>query len=79
MSTLLCVPLCLQSINTAHKDWITGLTFMPGGNCLLSACRAGYLKLWHIDNCSQLGEIKAHTNTINSVTTNSSLIFTASR
>ncbi len=35
----------LQSINGAHKDWITGLSFMPGGNALLSGCRGGILKV----------------------------------
>ena len=31
-----------------------------------------------IDNCSQLGEIQAHRSQINAITTNSSVIFTAS-
>ena len=71
--------LCLQSINNSHKDWICGLAFMPGGNCLLSGCRGGLLKLWNIDTCNMLGEIRAHDSPINSITTNSSLIFTASK
>ncbi|KAK2159171.1 hypothetical protein NP493_1742g00002 [Ridgeia piscesae] len=68
-----------QSINNSHKDWICGLAFMPGGNCLLSGCRGGLLKLWNIDTCNMLGEIRAHDSPINSITTNSSLIFTASK
>ncbi|XP_064634867.1 kinesin-like protein KIF21A isoform X2 [Lineus longissimus] len=67
-----------QSLNSAHKDWVCGLAFMPGGNCLLSCCRGGYLKLWHVDSCMQIGEIKAHTSPVNAITTNSSSVFTAS-
>lgn len=66
-----------QSMNNAHKDWIQGLAFMPGGNCLISGCRGGLLKLWHIDNCQPLGEIKAHSSQINAITTNETLVFTA--
>ena len=68
----------LQTMTNAHKDWVKGLAFMPGGNCLISGDRTGALKLWHIDNCSQLGEIQAHRSQINAITTNSSVIFTAS-
>ena len=71
--------LCFQNMINAHKDWICGLAFMPGGNCLLSGCRGGYLKLWHIDNCTPLGEIQAHKSPINAICTNNSMIFTASK
>jgi len=66
-----------QSINNSHRDWITGLAFMPGGNALLSGCRGGFLKIWHIDSCQQLGEIRAHISPVNAIATNSRLIFTA--
>lgn len=52
---------------------------MPGGQILLSVCRAGMIKLWSADSCNLLGEMKAHGSPINAVTTNSSHIFTAAR
>ncbi|XP_070199772.1 kinesin-like protein KIF21A isoform X3 [Littorina saxatilis] len=67
-----------QSINSAHKDWICALGFLPGSNALLSACRGGMLKLWSIDTFTQLAEIKAHSSPINAIATNSSQVFTAS-
>ncbi|XP_071100198.1 kinesin-like protein KIF21A isoform X1 [Haliotis cracherodii] len=67
-----------QSMNAAHKDWVCALDFMPGGNFLLSACRGGTLKLWQMDSCAQIAEIKAHSSPINAIATNSTSIFTAS-
>ena len=52
---------------------------MPGGNALLSGCRGGILKLWNIDDCSLLGELRAHNTQINAIATNEQLIFTASK
>ena len=69
----------LQSINSAHKDWVCALDFLPGSNTLLSACRGGMLKLWAIDSFTQLAEIKAHSSPINAIATNSSQVFTASK
>lgn len=69
----------LQSLNQAHKDWICDMKFLPGGNILLSSCRQGYLKMWSVDTCAQLGEIRAHNSPINAIATNSSSIFTASK
>lgn len=68
----------VQSLNAAHRDWICAMNFMKGTNTLLSGCRAGYLKLWNVDTCAQIAEIKAHTSPINAIATNSSAIFTAS-
>ncbi|XP_013396201.1 kinesin-like protein KIF21A isoform X2 [Lingula anatina] len=67
-----------QSMNNAHKDWVCAMAFTPGKNGLLSGCRAGFLKLWNIEDCHQMAEIKAHSSPINAITTNSSTIFTAS-
>ena len=67
-----------QTITNAHRDWVKGLAFMPGGNCLVSGDRTGCVKLWNIDDCSMLGELQAHRSQINAITTNSNLIFTAS-
>ena len=52
---------------------------MQGANILLSGCRGGVLKLWQMDTCAQLAEIKAHMSPINSIATNSQAIFTASK
>ncbi|XP_053384729.1 kinesin-like protein KIF21A [Mercenaria mercenaria] len=68
----------VQSLNAAHRDWICAMDFMKGTNTLLSGCRAGYLKLWNVDTCAQIAEIKAHTSPINAIANNSSAIFTAS-
>jgi FOG: WD40 repeat len=75
----LCYYMSVQSLNNAHKDWVCGLTFMPGGQLILSGCRAGTVKLWAADSCHLLGEMKAHSSPINAITTNSSHIFTASK
>ncbi|XP_021347987.1 kinesin-like protein KIF21A [Mizuhopecten yessoensis] len=66
------------SLNSAHKDWVCALAFMPSSDILLSGCRSGFLKLWNVDTCQALGDIKAHFMPINSIATNSNSIFTAS-
>jgi len=68
----------IKSQNNAHKDWICGLTFLPGGNIVVSGCRAGTIKLWSAETCNLIGEMKAHNSTINTIATNYSHIFTAS-
>jgi WD40 repeat protein len=74
------IVICIfQSINSAHKDWICALGVMPESNTVLSGCRAGYLKLWQMDTCAQIAEIRAHTSPINAIATNSSTVFTASK
>ncbi|XP_075527900.1 kinesin-like protein 31E isoform X1 [Dermacentor variabilis] len=69
------------SLNQAHKDWICALNFMHNGTAppvLLSGCRGGMLKMWNTENCSLVGELKAHSSQINAIATNSSCVFTAS-
>uniref|UniRef100_A0A8C2RWB0 Kinesin motor domain-containing protein n=1 Tax=Capra hircus TaxID=9925 RepID=A0A8C2RWB0_CAPHI len=68
----------VQQIPTAHKDWVCALAFVPGRPMLLSACRAGVVKVWNVDNFTPIGEIKGHDSPINAVCTNSRHIFTAS-
>jgi WD40 repeat protein len=68
----------VRSLNNAHKDWICGLAFLPGGNTLISGCRAGHLRLWDATSCAQTGEMKAHNSTINAIAVNNSLVFTGS-
>lgn len=68
-----------QQIPNAHKDWVCALAFVPGRPMLLSACRAGFIKVWNVDNFTPIGEIKGHDSPINAICTNSKHIFTASR
>ncbi|XP_036688392.1 kinesin-like protein KIF21B isoform X5 [Balaenoptera musculus] len=68
----------MQQIPTAHKDWVCALAFVPGRPMLLSACRAGVIKVWNVDNFTPIGEIKGHDSPINAVCTNAKHIFTAS-
>ncbi|XP_017555518.2 kinesin-like protein KIF21A isoform X3 [Pygocentrus nattereri] len=68
----------LQQVPNAHRDWVCALGVVPGSPALLSGCRGGVLKLWHTDTLSALGELRGHESPINSISTNSSLLFTAS-
>ncbi|XP_026859010.2 kinesin-like protein KIF21A isoform X4 [Electrophorus electricus] len=68
----------LLQVPNAHRDWVCALGVVPGSPALLSGCRGGVLKLWHTDTLSTLGELRGHESPINSITTNNSLLFTAS-
>merc|ERR1712106_1000377 len=72
----------IKSLETEKRlkeiHWICGLTFLPGGNIVVSGCRAGTIKLWSAETCNLIGEMKAHNSTINTIATNYSHIFTAS-
>lgn len=72
------VSLDLQQVPNAHRDWVCALGVVPASPILLSGCRGGVLKLWHTDTLSPLGEIRGHESPINSISTNSSHLFTAS-
>ncbi|KAF0294123.1 Kinesin-like protein KIF21B [Amphibalanus amphitrite] len=67
----------LQSVSNAHRDWICGLSLAPGGQALLSGCRGGVVKLWSVDGCQPLGELKAHNSQINAIAANQTHVFTA--
>nr|XP_054589491.1 kinesin-like protein KIF21A isoform X4 [Nothobranchius furzeri] len=68
----------LQQVPNAHRDWVCALGIVPGSLALISGCRGGVLKLWHTDTLGPLGELKGHESPINSITANSSHLFTAS-
>uniref|UniRef100_A0A3B3B9Y4 Kinesin family member 21A n=1 Tax=Oryzias melastigma TaxID=30732 RepID=A0A3B3B9Y4_ORYME len=68
----------LQQVPNAHRDWVCALGVVPGSPALLSGCRGGVLKLWNTDTLGALGELKGHESPINSITVNSSHLFTAS-
>ncbi|XP_051547987.1 kinesin-like protein KIF21A isoform X4 [Myxocyprinus asiaticus] len=68
----------LQQVPNAHRDWVCALGVVPGSSVLLSGCRGGVLKLWHTDTLSLLGELRGHESPINSISTNSTHLFTTS-
>ncbi|XP_051979358.1 LOW QUALITY PROTEIN: kinesin-like protein KIF21B [Xyrauchen texanus] len=68
----------LQQVPNAHRDWVCALGVVPGSSVLLSGCRGGVLKLWHMDTLSLLGELRGHDSPINSISTNSTHLFTTS-
>uniref|UniRef100_A0A673GBG8 Kinesin-like protein KIF21A n=1 Tax=Sinocyclocheilus rhinocerous TaxID=307959 RepID=A0A673GBG8_9TELE len=67
-----------QLVPNAHRDWVCALGVVPASPMLLSGCRGGVLKLWHTDTLSPMGELRGHESPINSISTNSSHLFTAS-
>ncbi|XP_012931390.1 kinesin-like protein KIF21A isoform X3 [Heterocephalus glaber] len=67
----------LQQVPNAHKDWVCALGTVPGHPVLLSGCRGGILKLWNMDTCVPVGEMKGHDSPINAICVNSTHIFTA--
>ncbi|KAM6153332.1 kinesin-like protein KIF21A isoform 1-T1 [Erethizon dorsatum] len=67
----------LQQVPNAHKDWVCALGMVPGHPVLLSGCRGGIVKLWNVDTCVPVGEMKGHDRPINAVCVNSTHIFTA--
>ncbi|XP_066523506.1 kinesin-like protein KIF21A isoform X2 [Hoplias malabaricus] len=67
-----------QQVDRAHSDWLSALALVPGSRVLLSTCRGGLLKLWHSDTLRLMGELRGHDSAINSISTNSTHLFTAS-
>ncbi|KAM4882946.1 kinesin-like protein KIF21A isoform 7-T7 [Thomomys bottae] len=67
----------LQQVPNAHKDWVCALGVVPAHPVLLSGCRGGLLKLWHMDTFVPVGEMKGHDSPINAICVNSTHIFTA--
>lgn len=67
-----------QSMNQPHKDWVCGLSVLPGNDVLLSGCRNGTVCLWSTKTCAKLGECRAHDKPVHGVASNNSCIFTAS-
>uniref|UniRef100_W5KDA7 Kinesin family member 21A n=1 Tax=Astyanax mexicanus TaxID=7994 RepID=W5KDA7_ASTMX len=68
----------LQQVDRAHSDWMSALTVVPRSRVLLTACRGGLLKLWNSDTLRPLGELRGHDSGVNSISTNSTHLFTAS-
>ncbi|CRL00444.1 CLUMA_CG013706, isoform A [Clunio marinus] len=64
-----------QSMNNAHKGWVSGMTIYS--DILLSACRGGLIRLWNVKSCDALAEMKTEAS-INDITCADNRIFTAS-
>jgi len=66
------------SLSNVHRDWICGLAHLPHGRIVVSGCRGGMLRLWSTETWEAIGEMRAHSASVNAITFNSSNIFTAS-
>lgn len=65
-----------QSMNNAHKSWVSGMTIHS--DILLSACRGGLIRLWNVKSFESLAEMKIDSY-INDITCADNRIFTASK
>lgn len=65
-----------QSMNNAHKGWVSGMTIYS--DILLSACRGGLIRLWNVKTFDALAEMKTEAS-INDITSIDNRIFTASK
>ncbi|CAL8242128.1 unnamed protein product [Merluccius merluccius] len=68
----------LQQCVTSPGDWASALSLVPGSPVVVGGCRGGLLRLWHAETLAPLGDLQGHDCPINSMTTNSSQLFTAS-
>ncbi|CAL8339192.1 unnamed protein product [Arctogadus glacialis] len=68
----------LQQCVSSPGDWASALSLVPGSPVVVGGCRGGLLRLWHAETLTPLGDIQGHDCPINSMTTNSSQLFTAS-
>uniref|UniRef100_A0A8C4Z5T5 Kinesin family member 21A n=1 Tax=Gadus morhua TaxID=8049 RepID=A0A8C4Z5T5_GADMO len=57
-------------------DWASALSLVPGSPVVVGGCRGGLLRLWHAETLTPLGDLQGHDFPINSMTTNSSQLFT---
>lgn len=65
-----------QSLNNAHKGWVSGMAISD--NILLTTCRGGYIRLWNVETCDSMAEVKTDSP-INTIVANGSSIYTGSR
>ncbi|XP_031616973.1 kinesin-like protein KIF21A isoform X2 [Contarinia nasturtii] len=63
-----------QSLNNAHKGWVSGMTISD--DILLSACRGGIIRLWNVNTCESIADMKTDS-AINDIVCNRQLIYTA--
>ncbi|KAI9556503.1 hypothetical protein GHT06_016292 [Daphnia sinensis] len=65
------------SLSNVHRDWICGLVHLPQ-RLVISGCRGGVLRLWSTETWDSVGEMRAHSASVNAIAFNSTNIFTAS-
>ncbi|EFX66705.1 hypothetical protein DAPPUDRAFT_64459, partial [Daphnia pulex] len=65
------------SLSNVHRDWICGLVHLPQ-RLVISGCRGGVLRLWSTETWEPVGEMRAHSASVNAIAFNSTNIFTAS-
>ncbi|KZS05819.1 Kinesin-like protein [Daphnia magna] len=65
------------SLSNVHRDWICGLVHLPQ-RLVISGCRGGVLRLWSTESWDSVGEMRAHSASVNAIAFNSTNIFTAS-
>jgi kinesin family member 21 len=65
-----------QSMNNAHKGWVSGMTIYS--DIMLSSCRGGLIRLWNLKTFDALAEMKTEAS-INDITCGDNRIFTASK
>lgn len=73
---ILCPPPPPQSLNNAHKGWVSGMAIC--GDVLLSCCRSGVVRFWNMRNCDPLAEMKTDSP-INAIAISDQRVFTASK
>lgn len=66
----------IQSLNNAHKGWVSGMTISD--DILLSACRGGMIRLWNVNTCESLADMKTDSP-INDIVCNGQTIYTAAK
>lgn len=65
-----------QSMNNAHKGWVSGMTIYS--DILISGCRGGLIRLWNVKTCDALAEMKTEAS-INDIACVDNRVFTASK
>ncbi|XP_077966230.1 kinesin-like protein KIF21A isoform X5 [Styela clava] len=70
----------IKSEYLAHTSWVSTLDMVNfnGKEILLSGGRDGIVKLWDVGSLSVVGDLRAHSDTVNDIASNNELIFTAS-
>ncbi|XP_015926246.1 kinesin-like protein KIF21A [Parasteatoda tepidariorum] len=65
-------------VQNAHNDCICAVNVLQDRNEFVTGCKSGFLKLWSTGSFRKFEEIRGHQSSINSISSNSSLVFTAS-
>lgn len=63
-------------MNNAHKGWVSGMTISD--DILLSACRGGIIRLWNVNTCDSIADMKTDSP-INDIVSNGQVIYTAAK